>query len=317
MKSVKAFLSLAIGFILATTGLLLLWVALRVPGWGAMPVLAGIALLLMAGPFISIIRDRVARLGRWLPASMAAIGILMIGVTSAALIALGVGENQRMAAHQGAAPGVIALMRPAATLGVGEAAQHLGLAYLFGQDGPKDLVLARYWTMKAAETGNAGAQHDLAKMYAGGMGGPADGGLALAWAAKAAAQGLPGAYATIGNFYSSGGALPEDDQKAIAAFAKGNELGDRLSMFNLGVAYEYGRGVGKDAKRAFELYRAAAGLGLPEAKLNVGVAYMNGHGVPADDNEARVWLDASKAGASAEMRKLADENLAIIANRQR
>jgi TPR repeat protein len=283
MSMIKTFLSLATGLTLAVIGMILLWVSSWATEAGAVPVLAGSGMLLMAIPFISMIRAHVARLGRWLPIGLA---------------------------------GVIALIRPAAALGVAEAEQHLGVAYLFGQDEPKDLVLARYWTKKAAERGNPGAQVDLARMYARGLGGPVDGRLALAWAEKAADRGSARAYGIIGNLYLPGGPLPEDSQKANAAFAQGSERGDRESMFNLGVAYEYGTGVAIEPRRAFELYLAAAELGLPEAMLNVGVAYMNGRGVSADDRKARQWLEASKGDASAEVRSIADENLAIFYNRQ-
>jgi TPR repeat protein len=316
MKSIKSFMSLAIGFILTATGLLLIWGWTQSALWGVVPLVAGVGLMLMAVPFISILRERAARFRRWLPAMMAVFGFVLFGAISAALIALGIGENRRIAAQTGPAPGVIALIRPAALLGVAEAAQHLGLAYYLGQDGPKDLVLARYWTSQAAEAGNTGAQLDLARFYAKGVGGPKDGGSALVWAQKAAAQGLASAHTLIGNLYLSGGPLPEDAKKANAAFARGSELGEPEAMFNLGVAYEYGNGVAKDPVRAFELYRDAAQLGLSEAQLNLGVAYMNGAGVPADDNEARAWLEASKEGAAADIRALADENLAIIASRQ-
>lgn len=317
MKSVKSFMSLAIGFILTAAGLLLIWGWTQSALWGVVPLVAGVGLMLMAVPFISILRERAARFRRWLPAMMAAFGFVLFGAISAALFALGIGENRRIAAQTGPAPGVIALIRPAALLGVAEAAQHLGLAYYLGQDGPKDLVLARYWTSQAAEAGNAGAQLDLARFYSRGVGGPKDGGSALVWAQKAAAQGLASAHTVIGNLYLPGGPLPEDAEKANAAFSEGAELGDSESMFNLGVAYEYGTGVGKDPARAIELYRAAAQLGLPEAKLNLGVAYMNGFGVAADDDEARVWLQASKEGATDEVRMLADENLAVIADRRK
>ena len=314
MNSFKAFMALTTGLVLAITGLLLLWAYLRAPEWGLVPLVAGCGMLFMAIPFIRLLRDRIATFGRWIPAFSGTLGLMIAGATLAVFIALGVGESRRIAAQPGAAPGVIALIRPAALLGVGEAAQHLGMAYYLGQDGPKDLALARYWMLKAAQTGNAAAQLDLARMYARGSGGPADGVLALAWAEKAAAQGLPAAYTMIGTLYSPGGALPEDPQKANAAFAKGSDLGEPEAMFNLGLAFEYGTGIAKDSRRAFELYLAAAKLGLPEAKLNVGVAYMKGQGVSADDGKARDWLEASKAGASAEVLMLADKNLALLAD---
>lgn len=316
MKFAKSFISLAIGIILAAAGLLLIWGWTQSALWGFVPLIAGIGLMLMTVPFISILRERAARYGRWLPAMSAVFGLVLFTAISAALIALGIGENRRMAAQPGSAPGVIALIRPAALLGVAEAAQHLGLAYYLGQDGPKDLVLARYWTSQAAEAGNAGAQLDLARFYARGVGGPKDGGSALVWAQRAAAQGLASAHTAIGNLYLPGGPLPEDAQKANAAFARGSELGEPEAMFNLGVAYEYGTGVARDPERAVELYREAAQMGLPEARLNLGVAYMNGFGVPADDKQARAWLEASKEGATTEIRELADENLAVIASRQ-
>ncbi|OYW48781.1 MAG: hypothetical protein B7Y36_00445 [Novosphingobium sp. 28-62-57] len=312
MTSIKSFLALAAGAILVATGLFLLWLSFKAPEWGAVSLLTGIGMLLIGAPCIPWLRERIARPARMLPTAATALGLVLVGATTAALIALGVGENRRIAARNDAAPGVIASIRPAALLGVGEAAHHLGLAHFLGQDGPQDLFAARYWTMRAAQAGNAGAQLDLARMYARGLGGPADGKLALAWAEKAAAQGISAAYTTIGTLYSPGGALPEDHQKANAAFMKGSDLGEPEAMFNLGLAYEYGTGVTKDPGRAFQLYLAAAELGLPDAKLNVGVAYMNGQGVTADLRKAQMWLEASKARASAEVRKLANQNLAIL-----
>lgn len=315
MSHVKSFMSIAFGLILTISGFLSFWAWFATPEWGSLPVLGGLGLISLAVPWLPPIRKQAARIAGWMPVAMATLGFLTVSALFAVIVALGAGENKRNAAHPDSAPGVVALIRPAAMLGVPEAAQHLGLVYFLGQDGPKDTQLARYWTARAAEAGNAGAQLELARYLANGVGGPTDGEGALAWAERAATGGLINAYNTIGNLYMPGGALPEDITKANLAFSKGAELGDPESMFNLGLAYEYGLGVRPNPGQAFELYMGAAELGLPEAKLNVGVAYMNGSGVAVDYNEARTWLEASKEGANAEIRDLADENLAAIAQR--
>jgi TPR repeat protein len=301
------------GVLLMSAGLVLL--ALAIPAfkaWGMVPLLTGIGLMLLAAALIPPLRARIARLGPTVPLLTLLAGLSLTGAMAAITIALGVGGNRRIAAGEKPAPGVAALIRPAANLGVGEAAQHLGLVYLNGQDGPANPVLARYWTARAAAAGVTGAELDLARMYATGIGGPVDAAQALAWANKAEAEGLSDAYLFIGNLYARGGALPPDPVKATAAYTQGDAHGDAMATFNLALANEEGSGTMKNPERAVELYRKAADQGIAEAKLNLGVALMNGTGVARNDAEARKWLEDARTNANPEIRKLIDDDLAIL-----
>ncbi|HQS70077.1 MAG TPA: hypothetical protein PLM58_10630, partial [Novosphingobium sp.] len=108
MTSIKSFLALAAGAILVATGLFLLWLSFKAPEWGAVSLLTGIGMLLIGAPCIPWLRERIARPARMLPTAATALGLVLVGATTAALIALGVGENRRIAARNDAAPGVIA-----------------------------------------------------------------------------------------------------------------------------------------------------------------------------------------------------------------
>ena len=66
---------------------------------------------------------------------------------------------------------------------------NLGVMYEIGEGVPQDHAVAASWYRKAAEQGNAGAQHNLGRMYAQGRGVPQDYAVAVKWYRMAAEQG--------------------------------------------------------------------------------------------------------------------------------
>jgi hypothetical protein len=77
----------------------------------------------------------------------------------------------------------------AAEQGDAKAQHNLALMYDIGQGVPQDYKQAVKWYTKAAEQGHAGAQHNLALLYAKGQGVPQDNVYAHMWFNLAAANG--------------------------------------------------------------------------------------------------------------------------------
>lgn len=65
----------------------------------------------------------------------------------------------------------------------------LGGIYFGGLSVPQDYSKAFYWFSKAAQQGNAEAQHNIGAMYYNGYGVAKDPNKAVSWLCKAAAQG--------------------------------------------------------------------------------------------------------------------------------
>ena len=79
--------------------------------------------------------------------------------------------------------------RKAAEQGDAKAQHDLGWSYSIGKGVDKDLTKAVMWYRKAAEQGFAMAQLDLARCYSGGRGVARDEAQAIQWSRKAAEQG--------------------------------------------------------------------------------------------------------------------------------
>jgi TPR repeat protein len=150
---------------------------------------------------------------------------------------------------------------------------------------------------KAAEEGNAPAQHALGVSYLAGIGVPKDVEQGLVWLNKSAAQGYADAQFKLASLYIRGDVLPEDTAKALDLARLAAEQGHTEAQYNLGTIYATGKGVTKDAKVAAEWFRKAAEAGHPTAQSNLGVLYASG-GVLEKNMEAAVqwWRKAAEQG---------------------
>ena len=124
-------------------------------------------------------------------------------------------------------------LRRIAGLGYAPAQFYLAKLYETGGYGvTKDPVLARTWTARAAQAGDARAMHNLALDYYEGTGGTRSISEAGQWFAKAAALGLSD------------------------------------SQYNLGLLYEEGRGVPQNLAEAYKWYLIAARSGDTDSRAN-------------------------------------------------
>ena len=85
-----------------------------------------------------------------------------------------------------------------------------GLAYFKGSGVAKDDVKAVEYFLRAANAGNAMAQHNLAYMYSVGQGVEKDEEKAFDWVKKSAEQGNPIAQDDLGVMYGDGRGVPKD-----------------------------------------------------------------------------------------------------------
>ena len=83
---------------------------------------------------------------------------------------------------------------------------------------------------------------------------------------KAAEQGDADAQHSLGWCYSSGTGVEKDEQKAVEWYQKAAKQGYAQAQYNLGVCYQHGSGVKKDEQKAFEWYQKAAEEGYIKAQ---------------------------------------------------
>jgi localization factor PodJL len=122
------------------------------------------------------------------------------------------GALARLSAHD---PQGLIDLRRVASLGYPPAQFYLAKLYESGAEGMKaDPVLARMWTQRAAEGGNARAMHNLALDFYEGTGGPRSTSDAARWFAKAAALGVADSQYNLGLFYEEGHGVSQNPAEA-------------------------------------------------------------------------------------------------------
>jgi TPR repeat protein len=169
-------------------------------------------------------------------------------------------------------------------------AQHnLGQMYHQGQGVEQDFKEAVKWYQKAADQGYAKAQSNLGVMYRDGEGVEQDFKEAVKWYQKAADQGLANGQYNLGWMYANGEGVNQDFKEAIKWYQKAADQGHAKAQHNLGQMYHHGQGVEQDFKEAVKWYQKAADQGFANAQHNLGVMYGRGLGVEQDFKEAFKW----------------------------
>jgi hypothetical protein len=123
-----------------------------------------------------------------------------------------------------------ALLRVAADLGYAPAQRRLGKLYASGGAGlAQDSVVARQWSRKGAEGGDAAAMYDLALDYAHGLGGPQDSVEAARWLQRAAELGVRASQRSLGRYYEAGVGLPQNLEAAYRWYLIAARAGDAIA----------------------------------------------------------------------------------------
>lgn len=127
----------------------------------------------------------------------------------------------------GKAEGLQTMIR-AAEIGNVEAQNHLANLYKNGDEGVSvDLVKSRAWAFRAAQSGDARAEHFYGMMLYEGEGGPKNRTEALAWLKKSADQGLVDSQYNVARLYENGDeGIPVDLTQAFAWYLIAARAGD-------------------------------------------------------------------------------------------
>ena len=143
---------------------------------------------------------------------------------------------------------------------------NLGYVYYSEEDYQKAL----FWFERAADQGNAFAQHNLAVMY------------------------------------DTGEGVAKDYKKAVYWFEKAADQGVAVAQFSLGSMYNNGQGVAKNYQKAFYWYQKSANQGLVTAQYNLGRMYYKGEGVVKNYVKSYKWLILAKAQSNEDDEKIND-----------
>jgi hypothetical protein len=130
--------------------------------------------------------------------------------------------------------------------------------YSHGQGVPQDYAQAIMWYRRAAEQGDATAQHNLGVMYSHSEGVSQDYAQAIMWYRRAAKQGNAASQVNLGVMYDNGLGVPQDYAQAAQWFRRAAEQGDASAQYNLGLMYDNGRGAPQDYAQAYLWYNLAA-----------------------------------------------------------
>jgi len=201
-----------------------------------------------------------------------------------------------------------------------EAQMKLGFAFSTGAGGvPRDPERGFYWTLKAAEQGNAKAQYNAGLDYSKGIAVAKNSEKSEYWLKKAAAQGLPEAVkmfdmleksfvqdaipfiedledrASKGEafaayklalIYRTGDGTPKDRIKMVIWLQKAAELGHAQAQFAMSDLMRYEGSI----LESFKWAKMAAESRHPSAQKNLALHYSVPDETPYDLKEAYAWM---------------------------
>src|SRR5690606_31608179 len=97
---------------------------------------------------------------------------------------------------------------------------------------------------------------------------------ALAWFRKAAEQGEAAAQHGLGNRYYHGQGVPQNYQQALEWYRKAAEQGYAMSQYNLGIMYEQGQGVPQSTQESYAWISVAIANGIEAQSQAIAVRDM-------------------------------------------
>lgn len=165
----------------------------------------------------------------------------------------------------------------------------LGLGYLNGRGGEKDVAKGVSMLTKAAEGGDASAQFSLGWVYLNGTGVERDDARGAQWIRRAANQGHTVAMNDMGWLLENSRGVSTDLAAAADWYRKGAEAGLGQSQMHYGRMLLDGIGVAKDSAKGRALLLKAVDQGRPDASYVLGLMYEKGKGVPVDRAQATQW----------------------------
>lgn len=118
--------------------------------------------------------------------------------------------------------------------GDGAAELELGLRYVLGYDGVKDIPAGVAWIQKAADRGIPQAEHELGSLYLMGVGVPQSDVLSAQWYRRAAIQGYAPSQTALGYAYEEGAGVRKDPELARYWFEKAAAQHNAIAVESMG-----------------------------------------------------------------------------------
>lgn len=201
----------------------------------------------------------------------------------------------------------IGFLSYAANYGPEEAKFELARAYWTAKPSPENKRQAFVWMKRAAEANvTLRAKTYLGVMYDKGIGTPVDRKAAASWYQQAAEEGDAAAASALGDLI-----VDQDPSAAARWYTQAVEGGYTDAGYALGLQYSKGNGVAKDYVQAARYYRIAADAGNLSAALNYGSMLFNGDLGQRDRDGAISNFEKAAKSEDPDIRRLAEENLAI------
>lgn len=188
------------------------------------------------------------------------------------------------------------LLQEAAEAGQPEAQTQLGMMYQTGTGVPQDFALALHWYQLAAASGGLSAKVNMGLLYAKGRGVAQDPAMAQQLFRQAFEKGYGSAAGYLGEMYFSGIGVQKDGKAAEQWFAKGVKKHDAVSMYDLGTLYTGEYGHRPELGKAAELLRRSAKLKYLPAEYSLGLLLTRHPELSDSIDEARTWLESASEG---------------------
>lgn len=127
----------------------------------------------------------------------------------------------------------LALVQEKARAGEDSAELELGIRYVLGSDGVRDVPAGVKWIETAAKKGMPQAEHELGSLYLMGVGVPQSDAMAVKWFRRAAIQGYAPSQTAMGFAYENGAGVPQNPEKAAFWFDKAAAQGNGIAEESL------------------------------------------------------------------------------------
>jgi tetratricopeptide (TPR) repeat protein len=161
--------------------------------------------------------------------------------------------------------------------------------------------------LSLAKRGDAEAQYLLGMAYLEGQQVPRDPSQGIRWLRHAASQRHTKARFALATVYREGRGVPRNLPAAARLFGDGAAERHRESQYALAQMYGAGQGVARDDKLAVKLLNEAAWANLPEAQALLGEWIYRGKGVEKNRNTAWILLKLSGDAIRPRGRKILEE----------
>lgn len=215
-------------------------------------------------------------------------GLAEANALLAAISEMGIGVSKDMRARDAALKvASTAVGKPHAEYLMGHALQ-----WLVGR--PEAFNAGKKWLERAANDGDALAQHEFASQCEGThVEKNRRKNCRVLWYEKSVAQENSESAFNLGVEYQSGKHVEQDYALAREWYSRAEALGDPDAPVNLGVLYELGLGVQRDTVKAAQFYLQAVEQGSPWGENNLSILLKKGDGVEKNPVEAVRWARLS------------------------